>query len=250
MSDPTINASSATGNTTSALSWLQRHERIVIVFIVLLAGTWIGQKYLNVRADHDKQEASIAAQQLDEQRAKDAQVVAQVNQLNAQYQSVTAQLSQANAQLAAAISNRNITLQKQQTTDKTLPMPDLGNRWAQLAQIAPTDITATQTGISVSDTGARETVDKLETIPVLTSDLQDETTVADNRQAELSKANTLIGGLNTQVSGLNTTIKDEESSCKTEVASVKAQARKSKLKTFGYGVGAGVAVAAWLFSHI
>lgn len=227
---------------TAALTWLQKHERIIIVALVLLAGSWFGDHWLNNTADKDKQQATIAAQQLDEQKTKDTQLASQVSQLTTQYANVTAQLTAANEQLSSAMAQRVVVLHDQQAADKTMPLPDLGNRWAQLASIPPTDITASTAGITVSDTAARQTVEQLEKVPVLTANLQDETTEADNRQKELDNANSLIGGLNTQVSGLKLTITDEETSCKAQVTSANAQARKSKVKWFKVGFITGFVV--------
>lgn len=230
----------------SAESWMQKHERIVIVSLVLAAGSWFGNHWIDARADHDNAAAAAAAQQLNDQKAKDAQLAAQVTQLNTQYQGIVAQLSAQNAALASAMQNRTVVLQQQQATDRTLPLPDLGNRWTALAGLAPGDLTASPTGITVTDTGARQTVETLEQVPVLTANLKDETTIADNRQTELTKANTLISGLNNQVDGLHTTISDEEKSCKAQVTAVKAEARKDKKNWFlrGLAIGAGIALTA------
>lgn len=225
---------------TAPLTWLQKHERIVIVFLVLVAGLFLGNRWLNFRAAHDKQVADLAMQQLTAQKTKDAQLAAQVTQLNGQYQVVVAQLSQQNEKLAAAIGSRTIVLQQQQATDKTMPLTDLGTHWASLVGIAATDISASPAGgIDVSDTGARQTVEQLDRIPALSADLNDETTVANNRQQEVDKANNLIDGLNLEVSSLNTTIKTEGATCKAEIESANATANKAKAKWFKVGFVAG-----------
>lgn len=224
---------------TTAKTWLQKHERIVLTALVLLAGSWFGDHWLNVTAAHDKQQAAIAAQQLDEQKTKDTQLAAQVTQLSSQYQTVVTQLTQENAQLTSKVQNRVTVLHDQVQTDQSLPLPDLGARWAQLANIAPADISASTAGITVTDTGARETVSQLEQVPVLQANLKDTQTIADNKQDELTKANAVVTAQTTQIAGLNTTITDDDKSCKADIASVKATARKGKFKSFLYGVGVG-----------
>lgn len=220
-------------------TWLQKHEKIIIVLLVLLAGSWLGNHWLNIKADDARQLANVAEQQLNNQKAKDVQLASQVSQLNTQYQNVVSQLSAQNAQLAAAVTSRTVVLQQQQATDKTMPLLDLGNRWAALAGIAPTELRESAAGITVSDTGARQTVEQLEQVPVLTKNLRDETTIADGREQEIDKANALVGGLTQQVSGLNLTISDDAKVCKAQIASVKADARKSKSKWFKVGVVVG-----------
>ena len=233
-----------------ALTWLQKHERIILVFLVLLAASWLGNHWLNNTAARDKQAATVAAQQLAGQVAKDAQLASQVTQLNTQYQTVIAQLTAQSAQLVAAQQNRTVVLEQQQATDKTMPLPDLGNRWAALIGVAPTELSASGTGITASSTASISTVEQLEQVPVLTQNLKDEATVADNRQQEVDKGTALVTGLNTQVTGLNLPISDDKKACVAEVASVKATARKGKLKSFLYGAGAGAGVVVWLFAHI
>lgn len=235
---------------SAGLSWMQKHERIVLTALVLLAGSWFGDHWLNVTAAHDKQQAEIAVQQLDEQKTKDTQLAQQVTTLSTQYQTVVTQLTQENAKLATQVHDRVTVLHDQVQTDQSLPLPDLGGRWAQLANIAPADISASTAGITVTDTGARETVSQLEQIPVLQANLKDTETIADNKQDELTKANTVVSAQTTQIAGLNTTITDEEKSCKADIASVKATARRGKFKSFLYGVGVGAgAVLGIIIDH-
>lgn len=230
----------------TGLTWLQRHERIIMALIITVALLLGGNKYLNVVAARDQKQAVIAEKQLDEQKAKDAQLAAQVAQLGTQYQVVVSQLSAQNAQIAAAMNNRTVVLQQQQAADKTMPLPDLGKRWASLAGVPPTDIGASTSGLVVTDTAARATVDKLESVPVLTQNLKDETTIADNRQVELGKANNLITGLNTQVTNLNTTVTDEDKACTAKVEAVKSQANKDKRNWFVRGLAIGASIAVYL----
>lgn len=232
-------------DTTATLSWLQRHERIILVFLVLAFGSWFGNHWLNNTAAKDKLVATATAQQLNDQKATNATLAAQVATTAAQYQAMVTSLTQQNSQLAAAVSTRTVVLQQQQTVDKTLPLPDLGNRWSTLAALKPGDLTATQDGITVNDEGARETVAQLEQVPVLTANLKDTQTQVENGQAELDKANGLIGDLGQQVSGLNTQITDQTKASAAEVASVKADAAKSKRNWFVRGLitGAGIVTA-------
>jgi hypothetical protein len=135
-----------------------------------------------------------------------------------------------------------VVLHDQQQTDQSLPLPDLGSRWAQLAQIAPADISASTSGITVTPEGAHDTVSQLEQIPVLQANLKDTQTIADNKQDELTKANALLDSQTAQIAGLNTTITDEETSCKAQVASAKATANKAKSKWFKVGFVGGLVI--------
>jgi multidrug efflux pump subunit AcrA (membrane-fusion protein) len=229
----------------TGLTWLQKHERLFLALMVTLAIVFLGNKWLSKVAANDQAKAIAAQQVLTQQQATDRQLAIQVQQSTAQYQALITTLSQENAQLASAIQNRTVVLQQQQATDKTLTLPALGNRWSDLAQLQPGDLTATDSGITVTPQAARSTVVQLEQVPVLTQNLKDETAVANNRQTELTKANDLIGGLNQQVTGLNLTLTDKDKACKTEITSVKATSRKGKMQWFlrGLAVGGGIVTA-------
>jgi hypothetical protein len=230
------------GDAAGAVSWLQRHERIVIVALVLLAGTYFGQKYLNVKAANDHDAAVVAVQALNDAKAQNTAFAAKIDQLNGQYQNLQVQLSQENIQLASTMANRVTILHEQQAAIKTMPLPDVAVRWSQLTNTQPAEITQTLTGLNVSDTAARATVSELERVPVLEANLKDEKSISDNKTTELNKANELIDGLHTQVTGLNTTIVAEENASKAELAAAKSAANKSKSKWFkvGFGLGFGL----------
>lgn len=232
----------------AAKTWLQLHERIILVFLGLLAASWLGDHWLTNIAAHDKQQAAIQVQQLDEQKTKDTALAQQVSTLSSQYQAVVVQLTQENAQLAVQVKDRVVVLHDRQQTDNNLPLPDLGNRWAQLADVMPADISASPLGITVTPTGAHDTVDQLEQIPVLQANLKDTQTIVDNKQDELAKANGLVSSQAAQIVDLNTTVTDEETSCKATVASVKATANKAKTKWFKVGFVIGF-VGGFLVGH-
>lgn len=231
------------------LTWLQKHERLIALFLLLVASVWIGNKLIDRSADKDRVQAALALQQLEQQKTANAQQAQQNAATTAQYQAMVETLTRQNAALASAISARNTALAQQQQANQTMPLPDLANRWKTLIGAKDGDLTATPAGIAADDAAARTTVNQLEQVPVLTQNLVDETKVADNKQAELDKANTLIGGLNTQVSGLNAQVKDQDVACKAEIASVKADARKSKRNWFLRGMAVGGAIALRLTLH-
>jgi len=233
----------------NGVSWLKVHERIIITVVVVLAMVFGANKYLNVVSNRDNQQATVARQQLAEQQTKDQAAAAATASDTKQYQALVTTLSQQNTQLAAAAANRTIVLQQQQTADKTLPMPDLGNRWTQLAGLKQGDLTATTEGITVTPQGALDTVVQLEQVPVLRANLADAQAQNTNSQAELAKANTVIGDQTKQITGLNTTLTDQKTADAKELSVVKADARKGKLKAFCYGVGVGVGAVVGIVIH-
>lgn len=234
---------------TKVQTWLKAHERLLVVCIVALTSIFCVNKFLDVTAARDKAAANQAAQVLTQQQAINQQLATQVAIAQKNNQDLLVQLTQQNAALRIAQSQRTVVLQQQVQTDKTLPMPDLGNRWAKLASLNPTDITATTQGISVTPQGALDTTTALEQVPVLKANLTDETTQNTNLSTELDSTKSLNTNLVTEVAGLNTQIVDQTKSCKADIASAKAEGRKGKLKAFGYGFVAGVVSTVVLIFH-
>lgn len=230
-------------------SWLKQHERIVIITLLLIAGLFIGLKVNDRIAAHDQAAATLATQTLAAQVATNNQLAAQVAQTQAQFQALVIQLSAKNTQLQTQQATRSVALQQQVVLDKTLTVPALGDRLARLANISPSDITATGDGVTLDSTGTLQTVDELEKLPVLQSNLNDETTIATNLNTELTSANTLNAQQGSEIVGLNIAAVDKDKSCKADIASVKAQARKGKLKAFLYGAGIGVGLTVALVLH-
>lgn len=221
------------------LTWLQKHERLIVAVLIIVAVLAIGNKFINYKADVAKTNAAVAAQQLTAQTNQNAALAQQVQQSTAQYQAMFTAYTQRNDSVLAAIVSRNTQLSKQQQTNNTLPLPELAGRWKNLAGLDDSEIGATSTGIAVTDIGARKTTNVLEQIPVLTQDKKDLQTVADTRQTLLNKSNELNIDLTKQVNGLNLQIIDQDKSCKAQVADVKAQAKKDEKKWFGRGVIVG-----------
>jgi hypothetical protein len=223
----------------SGVTWIQKHERVILLALILGTLLFLGNRWINYSADKTHTAATIAVQQLTEQKALNEQIRQQVQQSQTEYQQLVQLMTQENAQLAQAVSSRNTVLVKQQESDKQMPLPNLAKRWQELVPEA-TDMAATATGVNLGYDGALATVLQLEQVPVLQGNLKDTQTQCANTQAALNKADGLIGTLNDQVTGLNKEAVKQENACKAEIADVKAQARKSKRNWFIAGFAAGL----------
>lgn len=230
-------------------SWLKVHERLIIVTLAILAGLFIGNKFLDTIADRDRANATQAAQVLTQQQTLNQTLAAQVAVAQKNNQDLIIQLSQQNAILQTQQVQRQAVYTQQVTADKAMPLPDLGNRWAQLAKLNPGDITATTAGITVTPQGALQTTTMLEQLPVAQSNLDDVTKQRDNLNTELDSTGKVNSALVIQVAGLQTEIVDKDKACKTEITAVKADARKGKLKMFLYGAGVGAGVTLGFVIH-
>lgn len=221
------------------LTWLQKHERIIIVALVLLFGAWLGGKFLDGRILDAQNKVAIATQKLTDQEAANKQSADQVAQAVQQYQTLINTLSTQNAALASAVATRNAALAKQQSVDTNLTLPDLAVRWKNLSSLSDSEVAVTAGGIAVTDSGARKTVAILETVPVLQANLKDETVTATNLQTELTQANTVIGKDTEQIVGLQATVDDQKTKYEAQISVLKKQSFKSKIKWFLSGVVVG-----------
>jgi Sec-independent protein translocase protein TatA len=218
-------------------TFLKDHETLIIVVIVAVLIWFSYGKIATIIADHDNR--TLQAQKLvtDAQAKADAQLAAQVKQDAANLAIVTAQKDAANAQLAQANATLSAALAARQKTDATLPLPDLAARWSVLVPGAT--LTATTSGLSINPAGAVATVVQLEQVPVLQTQLKNETTAKQNDDQMLVAANKSITDLNAQVAGVTKLDTDHQNQCKDEKKILVDEARKSKRRWFIVGYVAG-----------
>ena len=226
-------------------SWLQKHERIVIVALVLLVGGWGLGKYLDIAASRSEARATAAEQALVDQKSQNAQTLATVTQLTQQYQQLTSTLAAQNASLAASLAARQTAQAAQRATDAQLPLTDLATRLATLGQAPVTSVSVIGNQIELTQPGAVAVVQTLESIPALQADLKDTTATLGTTQAAKAQADTLIAGQAKEITGLNLQITDADKACKAQVSAVTADANKSKRKWFLRGVLVGFLGGLW-----
>lgn len=231
------------------LSWLQKHERLIIVLAVILFFGWLGNKWLDNSANDAKIKAAITLQQLEDQKQINIQLAATSAADKAQYQAIIDTVTRQNAALANAISSRTTALKAQQEVEKTLPLPQIAERWKNLSNLQDSEITQTATGLEVTDTAARKTVMDLEQVPVLQANLRDQQAISDGLKKEVDKADTLVVSLESQVTGLNSQIEKQDVNCKAQISAVKAEARKSKRNWFLRGVAIGAGIVGAIVIH-
>ena len=219
------------------LKWIESHERLLLVAVAGVV-LWFGiGRVDSLIARHDNanlQQAQVVAQA---QADKTAAIAEQVAQQSAQYASLAAKVQQQNDALMQANVALSTALAKQQHTDSTLPPSDLVARWNTLVPQA--GATVTPSGVALPAQGAVSTLQALESVPVLTTQVS-------NTQKELSNAQSLVTAegqqvatLNTEVGSLRTQLGDNQAVCQAQIAVVKAQARKRQRWVFAIGYAAG-----------
>jgi hypothetical protein len=219
-------------------SWFLQHERLIIVFLVLLVTFFVLDKGLGVVAEWEQHRASVAAAQVAVDKEKADTALAEAKNTLEEYQTLLSQTQSANIKLQEGIQSRDELLAAQQKKDVTLPPSALADRWSGL--VGDSGIQPNTSGFTVSDTAALATVSKLEQVPVLEQDLKDAQSKSANLQQNVDKATDLIGQGKVVVSGLQLQLQDQTKSCETQIKAVKAEARKGKLKWFGIGYLAGL----------
>jgi len=229
----------------AAQSWLQKHERIIIVLIICTLGAWGIQRYFDHGAEVASAHATVAeakAATADATAAKDEATLAQVNQ---QYLAMLQTLTAQNQQLATALSARQAQVVVQQKVDTTLAPAALADRISTLANAPSGTITLDGANISLARPGAVAVAQSLELIPVLQANLKDETQIAVNTQTALNKSDGVISDYRQQVLDLNTARTADATACKAEIAQVKATSRKNNLKWFKRGLFVGFLGGIW-----
>jgi len=227
-------------------AFLKLHERLILIVLGLLVAGFLIWKYLDHSAAVADKKSLQADAVLQQQTVINNNLAAQVKSQGDTLTQLVVQVSQENAALLQAIQVRSTATAVQVVKDKTLPLPELATRWENLASLQPADITATSSGLLLSDSGSRLTVQALENLPTLTQNLADTQAIVQNKDSQISSMTEFQGTLQTQVKGLNLQITDADKACKLQVSAVKADARKSKMKWFltgiGIGIGGGVAI--------
>jgi hypothetical protein len=227
---------------TATKTWLQLHERIVCLALVLAFGYFGVSKYYDHEATVKDAQATAAAQIAVADHTNSLALASQAQQIAQQYAVLVQTLSAQNASLNAAMAQRAVTQKAQVVTDSNLPMAGVAARWAVLIPTVQPSAPMTG-GISLTSEQAHDTLVYMEQVPILQGNLADETQIAQNYQAEVQKSDLLNADLNAQVTGLQKENTDLVAKDKADVKACKAQERKSKMTwikralAIGFGLG-------------
>lgn len=226
----------------SDLGWLQRHERLLLIFAGIVVVGFLLNKYENLVHDADIGRNAVAQEQLKQQIEQNKQLAAQFEAMKADYDKREAAWRQQEQTLISAISNRNQATNQQQQNNNNMTLAELARRWALLVSAAPDAIQVAGSNLSVSEQTSHVTVNQLELVPTLQANVKDQEILLGNKDKQIDNLNQLMVSCTNRVDGLNKQIVDADKACKTEIATVKSAARKSKIKWFATGIGAGVAL--------
>jgi len=221
----------------SELSWLQRHERLVLAVVAGLV-LWFGIGKIDTlisNHDHANLEQSKVAAAV--QQEKNDALAKQVAQDKAEYEALAAKIEARDAQLQALQVQLVSALTKQQAADRTMTPTELTQRWNVLVPEAGAAVAPT--GVTLPAEGARATVIELEKAPVLTKQLEAKNEELTNAQSLLKAEGQQVSTLNDRVAGLQTQATLDAKVCTDQIAVVKADARKGKRHWFYAGMVVG-----------
>jgi len=225
----------------SELSWLQKHERIIIVFMVLLVGCFLGNKWINYSAANADAKYAALVEKLDEQQKQNTANAQQTALAVSQYQSAINNMQSQITALTGAIASRDAALAKKQQQIASMTLPQVAQEWEKALGLPINALPVQGVSVVVSEPAARQTVSQLTKTATLEANLTDQKAITGNVQSGLDSANKVISSQTTEIAGLKSTAVLQDQTCKAEVAKVKADARKSKRTWFILGFVSGVA---------
>lgn len=216
-------------NLTSYITFLKAHEKLLIItFAGFLALHFFGAS-LNAWIDHDKRQATVAAQKVANDEASNAKIDAEVVALKKQNDATWAQINKDMAILEADTA-------KQKKADDAMIPADLAQRLQTILKVGPQEVTTSPiTGDLVFTPSAAHLVtDDLEDLQTAKIDIVD-------LNIELLSEKNLNTLLSQQVVGLQTQIVDEKISHKKDVDLERAKGKRSFLRGLRTGIVVGAA---------
>jgi len=215
-------------------TWIQRHERIILVAMILAVAAFGLNKWLDKSAMDASNKAAVAQQVAAVQHDADQKIATAVAQQTVLFNQEQRVREQEMASLVAAVASRDAASTQRVVTvtlPKTTPeaIADLNAVYP-----LPTPLTIDQAGSIPTVDLQQFTVAKIKG-DTAQADLVDTRKELVTTTASLASATGLVGALQNQVTGLNAEIKDVTTAKDAEIKSVKASARKSKVGFFKFG---------------
>lgn len=226
MTDTTSAPTTVPPATVITESWLKVHERLVIIAVGALLLLYIYSRGLSAWEAHDQRIASKAAQVVQIDAVNNKDLTAQLTQLKAT-------TDQQNAALNLKIQSELTQLQKQQQQDAAATQQQILDRWKLLLPLKPGAVTAVNGVDQLTPDAANQTVQALEQIPILQSEVHDLNTKILADDAIIGKQDDLIVGLDKQ-------ILDETAKNAADVKLLNVKVRHAWMSGFKWGLITGV----------
>jgi len=228
-----------TSTPVATLTWLQKHERIVLTFLVLAFGAWGFNHWLDKSATDANTKAAIAEQAAAQSKSVADTALAQLAQQQASFNQAEQVRETEMASLIAAITSRDaasITRVKAVEQPKT---PTQAVTDVQSAYVLPIPITVTSDGADVPTVDLQLFTATKITGDTCTSDLQDTRSELSTTAAGLIQATGLLATKDKAIADLQGEITTDNTAHAAEVKQLKADARKHSWRWFWTGVVVG-----------
>lgn len=234
---------------TKELSWLQKHERIVIVALILAAGTFGWNRWIDHAAVAADARAAAAAQVVAIQDAASKALAAQsAQQMVLLNQQIDAD-KQEMASLVASIASRDADSGRR-VIDVTGPKtPSQAVSDLSTAYILPIPVVPTADGADVPTVDLQQfTVAKI-TGDTAKQDLKDTQTELSSAQGVLATCVTTVDDLRKQTLQDQVDLKAHDTQAAADVKAVKADARKKERNWFFKGMATTGAIVVAIVLH-
>ncbi len=228
------------------LTWFKAHERTIVIVLVLGFGAHMYGRWIDLEGSKANAQVAALTQTVAQDKATVQQLALSASTAQATYQTTLDAITKQNVALEASVAQESTILAQRQAQDKQLPLPELAKRMEVLVPAAQGGITATTSGIALSNSAAYGVANVLEQVPTLTSQLASETQVAQNNADLVNKSQAVNADLTKEVGALNTQIGDQSKQCKAEVAAEKVKTKKAFIKGLKAGFVVGFAAGAYI----
>lgn len=220
---------------------IEKHEKLFLVLIAAAIIWGVTGKVQDVIAKHDKANADAATVVLQAQVEKTNEVLALAQKQAEDYKALAAKVDAQNSALEQANVALATALTKQQKINDASTPTEIIGRWSVLVPEVSGGLSINNGTVQVSDKAAHATVNELEKVPTLTSELANEKLKEQGTQNLLDAANGRVGTLNTSVDNLKLQLTDAGNKCEADKKVLKDEARKGKRKWFVAGYSLGLA---------
>jgi len=218
-------------------AFIKAHERLLITLLLVLFGFFGYSKAITAWEAYDKRHVALDQQKIDQQHQENVALAQQLAELKLSVDN--------NAKITdAKIAAMHQQTKKQQETDMTLPLPQLGERWVSLLSLPSDSIAAAPDNkMVVTESAARTTVSELERIPDLSQTVL-------QREAELAGCNQVRAKQDEVIAGVNNELTLEKKGRADDAKLAKAAQRKSWLRGFKWGFIGGFISGLYVGHHI
>jgi hypothetical protein len=206
--------------------WIKSHEKLVIIAVGAFLLLHFYDRGLTAWEAYDKRNATQAAVKVQTDTTINKDLTDQLSKMKAD-------ADKRNSEIATEIKQALSGLAKQQSQDAQATQQQIVDRWKLLLPMKPNAVQTNGTVDSITVEAANQTVQALEQIPVLQTEVSD-------LNAKILIDDGIIGTQDSLIVGLNKQIIDEKASHVADVNLEKVKAKKSFIKGLKIGIVVGI----------